>query len=97
MVYSPRSIREHIHANRRPDDGGTVRRVGRHQGYRLDDLAVRPDSLHNAANLPIRYSETPHSIRSVTEELGEHTEEVLPELRYDWPDITSLQERGVIL
>ena len=49
------------------------------------------------ADHPIRYSETPHSIRSVAGELGEHTEEVLLELGYDWPDITSLQEKGVIL
>ena len=49
------------------------------------------------ADHPIRYSETPNSIRSVAPELGQHTEEVLLELGYDWPDITRLQDRGVIL
>ena len=49
------------------------------------------------ADHPIRYSETPHSIRSVAPELGQHTEEVLLELGYDWPDIERLQDGGVIL
>ena len=49
------------------------------------------------ADHPIRYSETPHSIRSVAPELGQHTEEVLLELGYSWEDIGSLQEKGVIL
>ena len=46
---------------------------------------------------PIRYSETPHRIRSVAPELGQHTEEVLLELGYDWTDIERLQDSGVIL
>ena len=46
---------------------------------------------------PVRYSETPHSIRSVAPELGQHTEEVLQELGYDWEDIGRLQDAGVIL
>ena len=46
---------------------------------------------------PVRYSETPHSIRSVAPELGQHTEEVLLELGYTWDDITGLQDLGVIL
>ena len=49
------------------------------------------------ADHPIRYSETPHSIRSVAPELGQHTEEILLKLGYDWPDITDLQDKGVIL
>ncbi|MDA1189183.1 MAG: CoA transferase [Chloroflexi bacterium] len=46
---------------------------------------------------PVRYSETPHSIRSVAPELGQHTEEVLLELGYTWDNIGRLQEAGVIL
>ncbi|HJO83578.1 MAG TPA: CoA transferase, partial [SAR202 cluster bacterium] len=49
------------------------------------------------ADHPVRYSETPHSIRSVAPELGQHTEEVLLELGYTWDDITGLQDLGVIL
>ena len=49
------------------------------------------------ADHPVRYSETPHSIRSVAGELGQHTEEVLLELNYTWEDIGRLQESGVIL
>ena len=49
------------------------------------------------ADHPLRYSETPHSIRSVAPELGQHTEEVLLELGYDWPDIEGLHDSGVIL
>jgi crotonobetainyl-CoA:carnitine CoA-transferase CaiB-like acyl-CoA transferase len=48
------------------------------------------------ADHPIRYGETPHSIRRLAPELGEHTEEILLELGYDWPDIAQLQEKGVI-
>ena len=49
------------------------------------------------ADHPIRYSETPHSIRSLAPELGQHTEEVLLDIGYDWDDIVRLQDRGVIL
>ena len=49
------------------------------------------------ADHPVRYSETPHRISSVAPELGQHTEEVLLELGYDWGDIARLQDAGVIL
>ena len=49
------------------------------------------------ANHPIHYSETPSSIRTVAPDLGQHTEEILLEIGYEWPDITSLQDKGVIL
>ena len=49
------------------------------------------------ANHPVSYSETPHSIRSVAPELGQHTEEVILELGYTWEDIARLQDGGVIL
>ena len=48
------------------------------------------------ADHPVRYSETPHSIRSVAPELGQHTEEVLLELGYGWDDIVRLQDAGAI-
>ena len=49
------------------------------------------------ADHPLRYSETPHSIRTVAPELGEHTEEILLEMGFDWEGIAGLQEKGVIL
>ena len=49
------------------------------------------------ANHPVSYSETPHSIRTVAPELGQHTEEVILELGYTWEDIAHLQDEGVIL
>ena len=49
------------------------------------------------ANHPVSYSETPHSIRSVAPELGQHTEEVILELGYTWEDIARFQDKGVIL
>ena len=49
------------------------------------------------ADHPVRYSETPHRIRSAAPDLGEHTEEILLELGYDWGDIERLHDAGVIL
>ncbi|MCH8827440.1 MAG: CoA transferase [Chloroflexi bacterium] len=49
------------------------------------------------ADHPLRYSETPHSIRTVAPELGQHTEEILLEMGFDWEAIAGLQEKGVIL
>ena len=57
-----------------------------------------PDlGLVKLANHPVNYSQTPHSIRSVAPELGQHTEEVILELGYTWEDIARLQDGGVIL
>ena len=48
------------------------------------------------ANHPIRYGETPASIRSLAPEIGQHTEEVLLEHGYGWEDIARLQDAGAI-
>jgi crotonobetainyl-CoA:carnitine CoA-transferase CaiB-like acyl-CoA transferase len=48
------------------------------------------------ANHPIRYGETPASIRTLAPEIGQHTEELLLEHGYDWDDIAGLQDLGVI-
>lgn len=48
-------------------------------------------------NSPVKFSETPSSIRATAPELGQHTEEVLLELGYDWDDIQELKEQKIII
>lgn len=47
-------------------------------------------------NTPVAYGATPVSPRGPAPELGQHTEEVLLELGYDWPDILALRDEGVV-
>ena len=46
---------------------------------------------------PVIYSETPAGIWREAPELGQHTEEVLLEVGYDWGDIEKLRDSGAIL
>ena len=48
-------------------------------------------------NFPVNFHQNPSSIKGPAPELGQHTEEVLQELGYDWESIGKLQEDGVIL
>jgi len=45
---------------------------------------------------PIRFSKTPARIYREAPELGQHTEEILLELGYDWEDIARFREEGVV-
>ena len=45
---------------------------------------------------PIRMSDTPIDVSIVAPELGEHTEEVLLELGYDWDQIAALRDGAAI-
>ena len=45
---------------------------------------------------PVDFSETPWAPRAATPELGQHTEEILLELGYDWDAIARLKEEKVI-
>ena len=45
---------------------------------------------------PIQFSKTPGRIRSCAPELGQHTEEILLELDYEWSEIIELKANGVI-
>jgi crotonobetainyl-CoA:carnitine CoA-transferase CaiB-like acyl-CoA transferase len=45
---------------------------------------------------PVDFSETRWSPASMAPELGQHTEEVLIELGYDWDQVAVLAERGII-
>jgi crotonobetainyl-CoA:carnitine CoA-transferase CaiB-like acyl-CoA transferase len=46
--------------------------------------------------MPVRLSETPGSIREPAPEFGQHTEEILLDLGYDWDAINDLRKREVI-
>ncbi len=45
---------------------------------------------------PASFSDTPAEVRRWAPELGQHTEEVLLELGYDWEEIVALKEAGAI-
>ncbi|MGH9273993.1 MAG: CaiB/BaiF CoA transferase family protein [Acidimicrobiales bacterium] len=45
---------------------------------------------------PVRFSDTPPRVESAAPELGQHTEEILLELGYEWEDIAALQDAQVI-
>jgi len=47
-------------------------------------------------NHPLKFSETPASIRRPAPRLGEHTEEVLAEVGYSRQEISSLRDAGAI-
>jgi len=51
---------------------------------------------HRAVGIPFELSDTPGRIQGPAPELGQHTEETLLELGYDWDDITRLRDAGVI-
>ena len=45
---------------------------------------------------PVRFSATPERTPAVVPELGQHTEEVLLDLGYDWDEIARLQSAGAV-
>ncbi len=45
---------------------------------------------------PVDFYGTPWSPRGMAPELGQHTEEVLLELGYEWEQIAALKEKGAI-
>jgi crotonobetainyl-CoA:carnitine CoA-transferase CaiB-like acyl-CoA transferase len=45
---------------------------------------------------PVHFSETPMAIQREAPELGQHTEEVLLEVGYNWEDIGLMKDEGVI-
>ena len=51
---------------------------------------------HRAVGIPAMLSETPGRVQGAAPELGQHTEQVLLDLGYSWPDIERLHDDGVI-
>ena len=61
----------------------------------FDHPVIGPVKMCNHPNI---YSETPSGIFKEAPELGQHTEEILvDELGYDWDEVTTLHDKGVIL
>lgn len=66
------------------------------QGVWANEYLVRPDGATVAVAPPVRFSETPAHVDAVAPELGQHTEEILLELGYDWDDIIRLKDAGIV-
>ena len=58
--------------------------------------AEGPDGEVPLVNTPVDFYGTPNAPRGVSPELGQHTEEILLELGYDWDAIIKLKESGAI-
>ena len=48
-------------------------------------------------NTPVNFSQNPASVRSPAPEIGQHTEEILLDLDYNWDDIVRFKDEGIIL
>ncbi len=55
-----------------------------------------PDGPIPVVTTPADFTDTPQAPRGAVPELGQHTEEVLLELGYNWDQIVALKERGAI-
>jgi crotonobetainyl-CoA:carnitine CoA-transferase CaiB-like acyl-CoA transferase len=55
-----------------------------------------PDGAIPLVNSPVDFYGTPSAPRGISPELGQHTEEVLLELGYDWDAIIKLKDAGAI-
>ncbi|MCX6000589.1 MAG: CoA transferase, partial [Chloroflexi bacterium] len=61
------------------------------------ELEYAPGVSFKAINSPVKFSKTPASVRSLAPELGQHTEEILLELGYNWDDLAAFKNEGTIL
>jgi crotonobetainyl-CoA:carnitine CoA-transferase CaiB-like acyl-CoA transferase len=55
-----------------------------------------PDGVIPLVNTPVDFYGTPHAVQGPSPELGQHTEEVLLAMGYDWDKIIALKEGGAI-
>ncbi len=51
---------------------------------------------HRVVGIPVQLSETPGGVQGPAPELGQHTEQVLLDLGYEWTEIEALRDGGVI-
>lgn len=58
--------------------------------------APGPDGAQRMVATPMDFSATPAAPQGLAPELGQHTEEILLELGYDWDGIVRLKDEGVI-
>jgi len=47
--------------------------------------------------MPVKFHQNPASVKTPAPELGQHTEEIILDLGYNWDDISNLKEKRVIL
>jgi crotonobetainyl-CoA:carnitine CoA-transferase CaiB-like acyl-CoA transferase len=66
------------------------------QGVWDNEYLVRPDEDTIAVAPPVRFSETPAHVAAQAPELGQHTEEILLELGYDWDEIIRLKDARIV-
>jgi crotonobetainyl-CoA:carnitine CoA-transferase CaiB-like acyl-CoA transferase len=62
----------------------------------VQDIELPGLGVMSMAGLPVKFSDTPGSIRRHPPKLGQHTEEVLREMAYDSDRILTLSDQGVI-
>ena len=67
---------------------------------RANDYVIEYDHPHYGTiqmlGMPVRLGETPGGVRQPAPEFGQHTEEILQELGYDWDEITDMRRREVV-
>ena len=73
--------------------GGRGRSTGRTATSSTSSTPTFPG--HRTIGIPVQLSETPGGVQGPAPELGQHTEEILLDLGYDWSDIEQLHDRGV--
>ena len=60
------------------------------------EVADENGEVHRVVGSPILMSDTPTAPSARAPELGEHTELILLELGFDWPDIAAMRDESVI-
>ncbi len=63
-------------------------------GY-IGEVSIEGGPTYRLPNVPVQFDGQPAHLRRAPE-LGEHTEELLLEVGYDWEQISALQQAGVI-